>query len=153
MQSRHRGTPDVRRLRRWLAAGPRPAVSRSRISVLQENICDEQLVAFLCSPLTYTLFTSIAGGQRRWLHIRAEWLDLESFSTGDSGDFLRTLRIAKPSGWSLQQQLARPPMTLAEAQQLRRKFGDAVDRNRLQLAHQVDTTIDLVAIAIACQEV
>ena len=146
MQQPHGPILDSQRLKRWLSRGPRPAVSRPRITVEEEKRADEQLIAFLCSPLSYTIFPSIPAGQRRWVHIRAEWLDIETHSAGESGapggggTTLRTLTVRKPEGWSLQEQLAKPPITGQEAMHMRQQWGDALQNERKAEQQQVAVT-------------
>ena len=55
---------------------------------------------FLCSPLSYTLFPSIPAGQRRWVHVHAEWLEARTESFGESGANLRTLKVSMHAFWS-----------------------------------------------------
>lgn len=134
---------SVTRLGGWLAACPRPIIARERISPIEEKSADVQLVAFLCSPLTYTVFPALPAAQRRWIHVRCEVLRIRAQGWGGSGGDLRTLRVSKPDGWTLQKQLARPVPSQNDAQQLTREFWYMTRQksgiNDMELQKQVST--------------
>lgn len=93
----------------FLRARPRP-VARSLIDTNQGNQLDSQLLTFLNDVSTATFSMTCESAERKWLHITAEYLSMESHSASGPSNVVKTITIHKTAGCGL-------PISMADAMQ------------------------------------
>lgn len=95
----------------FLQARPRP-VKKSVIDTNRGNLLDSQMLTFLNDASKATLSTTGNSAERKWLHLTAEYLSMESHSAPGPSDcwVVKTITIHKMAGCGL-------PISMADAMQ------------------------------------
>lgn len=93
----------------FLRARPRP-VKKSVIDTNQGNQLDSQVLTFLNDPAQATLSFTCKSAERKWLHITAQYLSMESHSEHGRSNAVKTVTIRKTAGCGL-------PISMADAMQ------------------------------------